>query len=67
MPTKRVRQCVGIIEGHQLGQRVAPEVSKPSTEVSAGLADVCERLVADNTDTVDVRAGRERAERGGIE
>jgi hypothetical protein len=58
---------VGIIEGHHLGQRVAPEVTKPGTEVPPSLADVCEGLVAYDTHTVDTRAGWESAERGGVE
>ncbi len=52
-----------VVERHHLGQRVAPEVSEPSPEISAGLADVCKGFMTDGTDTVDARAGWERAER----
>jgi hypothetical protein len=58
---------VRIVERHQLGQRVAPEVTEPGAEVPSGLADVCKGFMADDTDSVDARAGWQRAEGGGIE
>ncbi len=53
------RGCCGVrvVERHHLGQRVAPEVTKPSTDVSSGLADVWQGFMADDTDTIDTRAG----------
>lgn len=56
-----------VIEGHHLGQRVASQVTKPSPEVSSCLPDVCQGLVADNTDAVDTGDGWECGERSRVE